>query len=165
MSDLKYIDSKESIARLLNREWIVNGVLQQTAFQLRPGETYLSVNRTSIETYNSDVAEFIDEHPNFKTGNDSNTYCRALMNVGEVRGMELSFKGNTLNVNVEVEPRATHTKSHAGIFARFQGKNLKGGQNFLMNANHGEPISVPDILQKMRWRLLSLSKMEECEIE
>lgn len=164
MSDLNIIDSKESIARLLNQEWIVSGVLQQTAFQLRPGETYLSVNRTSIETYNSDVAEFIDEHPNFKTGSDCNTYCRALMNVGEVRGMELSFKGNTLNVNVEVEPRATHTKSHAGIFARFQGKNLKGGQNFLTDAKYNEPISVPDILQKMRWRLLSLSKMEECEI-
>ena len=47
MSDLMLIDSKESIARLLNQEWIVSGVLQQTAFQLRPGETYLSVNRYS----------------------------------------------------------------------------------------------------------------------
>lgn len=53
------------------------------------------------------------------------------MNVGEVQGMELSFKDNTLNV----EPRASHTKSQAGIFARFQGKILKGGQNFLTDAN------------------------------
>jgi hypothetical protein len=165
MSDLTLIDSKESIVRLLNQEWIVSGVLQQTAFQLRPGETYLSVNRPLIESYDSDVAEFIKEHPNFKTEQGNNTYCRASMNVGEVRGMELSFKGNRLNVNVEVEPRASHTKSHAGIFARFHGKNIKGGQNFLTDTNYDEPISVPDILQKMRWQLLQLSHLEVCEIK
>ena len=165
MSDLMLIDSKESIARLLNQEWIVSGVLQQTAFQLRPGETYLSVNRPSIESYDSDVAEFIKEHPNFQTVQGNNTYCCALMNVGEVRSMDLSFKGNTLKVGIEVEPRTSHIKSHAGIFARYNGKNIKGGQNFLVDDRGNEPISAPAILQKMRWQLLQLSHVEVCEIK
>ena len=154
----------ETIARLLNQAWIVDGILQQSAFQLRIGETYLSVNRIAVDSYNYDVKNFISQHPSYRTATDDNAYHRALLNVGEVRNIDLTLNDKTLKLSVEVEPRTSHIKSHAGIFARYDDKNIKGGQEFLIVKN-SEPVSAPDILQKMRWQLLHLAKVEICKVD
>ena len=57
------ISSAEQVVRLLNRIWIVEGELQPAAFVLNAGETYLSVNRPAIATYESDIDDFISKHP------------------------------------------------------------------------------------------------------
>ena len=88
----EHVSSEETIVRLLNREWIVNGTLVQTAFQLR---------------------------------------------------------------NV-------HAKSHAGIFTRIKGNNVKGGQTADVVTNSNGVFSATMILQKMRWKLLSMAKVETC---
>lgn len=161
-SELYQIGSEETIARLIHQEWIVNGVLQQAAFVLRNGETYLSVNRPAIESYEADVATFISQHPKYRTAPLNNTYRRAVLNVGDVRGINISANDQRLDVSVEVEPRASRTRSHAGIFTRIEGKNVNGGDN--ISAINSEKIIVPTsmILQKLRWNLLRLATLETC---
>lgn len=148
------VNSDEDIVRLLHKEWIVNGVIQQSAFQLRNGETYLSVNRPAVASFDLDVSVFISQHPQYRFPSSIHSYKRASMNVGGVRNMELSFKEERINVSVEVEPRASHAKSHAGIFARIEGVAIKGGQDRLSISNQELPLSAGAILQKMRWQLL-----------
>ena len=159
------IDSEETIIRLLHQEWFVEGQLQQTAFRLANGETYLSVNRPAISSYEADVADFIKSHPQYKTAPRTTTYRRANLNVGDVRNLDLSMEDESLNISVEVEPRSMHRKSHAGIFARLNSQNIKGGQEFLPSPNGKEPVSTEKVLMKMRWTLLQLSQLETCELK
>ena len=49
-ADSSIIDNEEQVARILHQDWIVEGLLQVSAFALSEGETYLSVNRPSIDT-------------------------------------------------------------------------------------------------------------------
>lgn len=65
-------------------------------------------------------------------------------------------------IDVEVEPRDVHTKSHAGIFVRTGAQNVLPGR-FLMGTVL-ESVSVDMILQDVRWELLALSTLEENEI-
>ena len=59
MSDSTTVDSSEKVARILSTEWFVDGQLMNIAFTLLEGETYISVNRPVISTYDSDVAGFV----------------------------------------------------------------------------------------------------------
>ncbi len=88
-SDNIQISSGESVARILSKEWFVRDKLLSTAFALEQGETYLSVNRPAIDTYDSDVASFVKNHATYAFEND--TYKRALLNVGEVRGIDVKI--------------------------------------------------------------------------
>lgn len=121
------IQDSENVARLLNNEWISGDRILQAAFQLRHGETYLSVNRPAVSSYNADVSAFVAAHPSYACG--GNTYRRALLGVGDIRQIRVSEGQISALVDVEVEPRDTHTLSHAGIFTRLQGRNLKVGEN------------------------------------
>ena len=67
-------------------------------------------------------------------------------------------------IDVEVEPRATHIKSHAGIFTRFQNKNIKRGQ-LLKAGPISEAISADTILLEVRSQLLNISNIEEHEMK
>lgn len=49
------VPNSEDVARILSTEWIVDGKLSNVAFTLRPHETYISVNRPAISSYNNDV--------------------------------------------------------------------------------------------------------------
>ena len=51
----------EAIVRIIRQEWLVDGVLQQSAFTLKPQETYLSVNRPAVDTYDADVQSFVSK--------------------------------------------------------------------------------------------------------
>lgn len=68
-----------------------------------------------------------------------------------------------LTIEVEVEPRDVHTKSHAGIFVRSGAQNVLPGRSLMSTAVPGA-VSVDMILQDIRWELLSLSTLEEHEI-
>jgi hypothetical protein len=94
---------------------------------------------------------------------DDNTYKRALLNVGDVRGIAVKVDQVEMKIDVEVEPRDSHTKSHAGIFTRFQNKNIKKGQ-LLKAGPTSEEVSGDTILLEVRKELKSLSSVEECEI-
>lgn len=158
----KVLDS-EIITRVIRREWLVDGVLQQTAYTLNPNETYLSVNRPAIDTYEADVHSFVISHDDFQFDRGKKFHC-AVMPVSGVRGIKVLDDNNTpLAVDVEVEPRDTHTKSHAGIFVRTGAKNVLPGRS-LMGTSVPEAVSVDMILQDVRWELLALSTVEEHEI-
>ena len=46
MSDtLNMVADTEDVARILRRNWVVDGILQHYAFDMRRNETYISVNR------------------------------------------------------------------------------------------------------------------------
>ena len=53
----------EQVARIVSHEWVIDGELQLAAFALAPRETYLSVNRPIIDTYDEDVLQFVSAHP------------------------------------------------------------------------------------------------------
>lgn len=164
MSSGAVVGNDEQIVRILHRDWIVDGILQISAFALRDKETYLSVNRSAIETFSDDVYDFIMSHSAFKTVDDSNTYQRANLIVGEVRSISVSLKEKVADLAVEVEPRDSHYKSHAGIFTRIKGKNIKGKQQDTIATQEGETISYEAIQMKVQYALLSVSKLEFCSL-
>lgn len=163
MKKEQIVESSENVARILSSEWIVDGELQQSAFTLSPNETYLSVNRTSIDSYEDDVRNFVSTHEKFQF-DDGKSYRRAMLSVSAVRDIKVFDEDNQqLEINVEVESRATHTKSHAGIFVR------SGSTNIIPNRQIPEGltkkvVSSDIILQDVRWELLNLAQLEMCNL-
>lgn len=47
MSSVRIVGDNEVIARMLHKDWVVDGQLQIFAFVLRPNESYISVNSYS----------------------------------------------------------------------------------------------------------------------
>ena len=155
------INSEENVARILSKVWVVNGELQHTAFMLREGETYISVNRPVVNTYVSDVVSFVKTHKNFITTNGNvNSYMRANLNVGSIRNISIIEQDKPLAVDVEVEPRDVFTKSHAGIFTRFNNKNVKMGSTLAVSQEKNIPASL--VLLKVRLALMRLASVETC---
>ena len=155
------VPSEESVARILAKQWFVKGKLTSFAFALEHGETYLSVNRLAIDTYDNDVSSFVKNHADYAF--EGNCYKRALLNVGDIRGIDVKVDDTQMKIDVEVEPRDTHTKSHAGIFTRFQNKNIKNGQLLKAGPTSVE-ISADTILLEVRQELKRLSLLEECKM-
>ena len=62
---------------------------------------------------------------------------------------------------MEVEPRDVFTKSHAGIFTRYDGKNIKANEKMKIEPIEDE-VSSDAILLEVRSRLLDISKLETC---
>lgn len=159
-----YVEDIERVARIVNQEWIVDGVLQVNTFALAYGETYLSVNRPAIETFASDVSDFVRKHPAYMVSKQSDTCHLATLQVSDVRKMEVCFKMKVANLAIEVEPRDTHYKSHAGIFTRIEGRNIKGGQMADLTVGEGQVVSYEDILLKVQYKLLALSTLKREEL-
>ena len=154
------VSDTEIIARVIRREWIVDGILQQTAFTLSPYETYLSVNRPSICTFETDMRNFVMSHEDFLF-DKGNSFRLASMSVCSVRSIKVLDENNVpLAVEVEVEPRDAHTKSHAGIFVRAGAQNVLPGRS-LFGSAVPEEVSADIILQDVRWELLSLATLEQ----
>lgn len=157
------ISNTESVARILRNAWVIDGNIQHTAFLLRRGETYISVNRPAIQSYDSDVKGFVTSHPDFYADQRHDKYIRAMLNVGEIRAMRIDYAGITLNVNVEVEPRDIFTKSHAGIFTRHQNKNIKNGDTLYIKSLDTD-VSADEILLEVRSNLVDISTLESCNL-
>ena len=159
------VDNNETVVRILHKEWVIDGQLQITAFALRQGESYISVNRPSIDTFPSDVSDFVSKHADYKVSDeDLLKYRQASLDVSAVRNIKVELDQLSAEVSVEVEPRDAHYKSHAGIFTRYDEKNIKGGQESIQDKNDCL-MPVKAILQKVQHQLLTLSTLEEHEIE
>ena len=157
------IDNREDVARILANDWVINGVLQQTAFTLRDGETYVSVNRPAVTSFNSDVTSFVRNHKNFRCESQGSvSYQRAILNVGDIRSIAVTHDEQPLSINVEVEPRDIFTKSHAGIFTRYGQKNIKKGD--VLTFDNVADVSADIVLLKVRLALLRLSTVETCSL-
>ncbi len=159
MANATMIADTEMVARLLHREWVVDGILQHYAFVLRRNESYISVNRPAIPSYKTDVVSFVESHPGFYADGSRTNYMCALLNVGKIRQTEILVNGIQLNVDVEVEPRSSFAKSHAGIFTRHEGQNVKVGESFWFD-NCIEEVSSDAILLEVRSHLLNLAQLE-----
>ena len=151
------IANTEVVARILNKEWFVEGKLMHVAFTLRQDETYLSVNRPAISTFEGDVKSFVKAHPSYVFDDNSLGFRCASMNVGEVRAIQVELDGKSVMIEVEVEPRNIHIKSHAGIFTRYKNKNLKMS-DFISDNNNKVNYSADAILLKVRLQLLRIAK-------
>ena len=157
------INSEENVARILSKGWVANGALQHTAFMLRDGETYISVNRPAVDSYVSDVASFVKSHKSFiMTQENIISYQRAVLNVGSIRNIAIKIEDQPLAIDVEVEPRDVFTKSHAGIFTRFNNNNVKVGSTLAVSQE--KDISADTVLLKVRLALVRISSVETCYI-
>lgn len=156
--------SSEHVIRLLNRIWIVEGMLQPAAFALNAGETYLSVNRPAIVSYASDVTDFLSKHASYTIRGNLHSYYRAKLSVGAVRNIGCLIGDERLTVDVDVEPRALHYQSHAGIFTRVDGVNVKADKPIVLGSKKYGVSSEP-VLMKLRFALLRLSHVELCTVE
>lgn len=159
-AETSIIPSSENVVRLLSSDWIVGGELQHTAFMLKAGETYISVNRPAVDTFKQDVASFLSAHTNYLVEGTDDTYQCAMLNVGDVRAINVVYDDKVMDINVEIEPRDVHTKSHAGIFTRFHSENIKNGKIFKYGPT-GEEISADQILLEVRFLLLAIATLEQ----
>ena len=159
------INVTEDVARILHREWVVEGELQINAFALRSNETYLSVNRTSVESYSQDIEDFISKHLDYRLSDNSAKYRQAIIPVAKIQNLSISFKNWIAKLSVEIEPRSTHYSSHAGIFTRVNGQNVKGGQQNETFSNSGQKVSYGEILLKVQLSFLQLARLETCELK
>ena len=158
------VDDKETVVRILHKEWVVDGQLQITAFGLRQGESYISVNRPAIDTFLSDVSDFVSKHADYKISDEGSlAYRQASLGVSAVRNIKVELGQLSADVSVEVEPRDAHYKSHAGIFTRYDDKNIKGGQDAIQDKNDSL-MPARAILLKVQHQLLALSTLEQHEM-
>ena len=93
---------------------------------------------------------------------NSFSYQRAILGVGDIRSISIAIEGHPLAVNVEVEPRDMFTRSHAGIFTRYHEKNIKVGS--LLAVSQEKNVSADLALLKVRLALVRLSTIETCSL-
>lgn len=153
------VDDSETIVRLLSSYWVIGNEILHVAFTLRDRETYISVNRPSISSYNTDVKNFLESHPDFYSDKEQKEYKQAALNVAEIRNIRIDVDDLLLNMEVEVEPITQNQRSHAGIFTRLNGKNLKTG-DLIFDNTLKTGVSADVILLEVRSRLLELSHLE-----
>ena len=149
----KSIVDSENVTRILRRDWFDEGKLMHVAFALRNAETYISVNRPFVSSYRKDVKDFVLSHSDYAFGEDNQECCLANLNVGDIRGIQVILGRERINIDVEVESRDTHVKSHAGIFTRYDKVTLKKGGT-INDGKKGVILSTDDILLKVRLQLL-----------
>jgi len=112
MTVMPSVDNNETIVRILHKYWVVDDQIQITAFALRQGETYISVNRPAIDTFPSDVSDFVSKHADYKVSDEGSlTYRQASLDVSAVRNIKVELGQLSADVSVEVEPRDAHYKS------------------------------------------------------
>ncbi len=103
--------------------------------------------------------DFITRHPEFRSIGSA-TACRvAELNVGQVREIRFQLGINLAEVFVEVEPRGSNYRSHAGVFTKCDGKNVKGGQESVVISS-GKHFPAKAILQKVRYALLQMAELK-----
>lgn len=157
------VSNEENVIRILCNDWVKNGIVQHTAFALREGETYISVNRPAIPSFTVDAISFVKSHKNFLiSDNGEKSYKRAVLHVGQIRNISIVVDDNRLSVDVDVEPRDSFTRSHAGIFTHHDNRNLKIGD--VIAVNEDKNVSADMVLLKVRLALVRLSLVETCHI-
>lgn len=153
----KQIDKSENVARLLSNFWFDEGILLPVAFLHRIGESYISVNRPIVDSYDRDVESFLSCNPDFCYF--QRMYRRAMLNVGGISDIRIEVGDTMTFADVEIEPRTDKKMSHAGIFVRYQNLNLKRGK-IISIAPLKEEVSVDPILLEFRNELLERANVE-----
>lgn len=153
----KQIDKSESVAILLSNLWFDEGFLLPVAFLHRIGESYISVNRPIVDSYDRDVESFLSCKPDFCYLH--RMYRRAMLNVGEISDIKIEVGDTMTFADVEIEPRTDYKLSHAGIFVRYKNLNLKRGKKIKI-ASLKEEVSVDPILLEFRTELLERANVE-----
>lgn len=153
------IERSENVVRLVNTKYVVDGIVSVEAFATSVGETYLSVNRQCIASFADDVSAFVRLHVEFRLQLDRGISCYgAMMNVGDVNDIVIVRGADKLDVSVEVEPRANHTKSHAGIFVRSNKTNIVRGRQ-MRSDTIPRGVSTDSILMEVQWSLQELADL------
>lgn len=156
------IESNEFITRsLISGKWVVDNLISPTAFDWQEGETYLSVNREIIGTYIDDLRDFVKRHPVYAyNSNGKQSVMVARMSVANVDTIHFSEKGIELSAEVSVSPRDKNYKSHAGIFAKSNGKNINKDRTAIIEPRE-LGVSADIILQRLRMELVRISSLKE----
>ena len=109
------------------------------------------------------MKRFLKTHPQY-VSEDEASYSCATLNVVDVRGIKVSYEDKVLQIGVEVEPRATHTPSHAGIFVRSDGVNVVLGRQ-LSGQTVPDGVSAEMVLQQVQWELYGLANLQKCQMK
>ena len=157
------VDDSEQVARIVSKEWMIEGVLMPQAFEFAPRETYLSVNRPCVDTYKEDVSQFVMRHPQYLSEDGVSCSC-AMLSVADVRATKVIYEDEVLLIGVEVEPRSAHTPSHAGIFVRSNGRNVVAGRQ-MPGQRVPEGVSAEIVLQYVQWELYALAHLQKCPLK
>lgn len=154
------VDPEELITRSLNRIWVVDGVIGPTAFDWSDNETYLSVNREAVDSYKTDLVNFVSNHSSyaFDKGGIRGVLV-AEMNVGNVNNIRFLRDEHQLSVELPVYVRSSRVKSHAGIFAKSDEKNLNRNLSLIIKPTE-LGISASAILQELRLKLVNISTLK-----
>lgn len=158
------ISNNESVVRILKKDWFDDGKLMHVAFALRKGESYISVNRPSVDTFENDVRNFVKAHQDYAFGEDSQEYCGANLNVGDIRDIHVVLDDRCVDIDVDVKPRDVYIKSHAGIFTRYGNINLKPGDTICFESEKSD-MSADDILLKTRLHLLRKAQCRQVRFQ
>ena len=161
---MSFVSPEERVARLISKAWIDEGVLLNAAFAFAKNETYLSVNRLAVESYSEDVKTFIEKHSDYQLEDRQGYYCRAILVVGQINNIKVVDGNDLLDVKVEVEPRDSHTKSHAGILVRAKGQNVVPGLELHPNTLPA-CVSSDAVLQEVRWKLHDIAELQTCKLK
>lgn len=107
--------------------------------------------------------DFIAHHPAFRNSEIADSCQIAELNAGQVRDIKFHLGAKLAEVLVEVESRGKNYQSHAGIFTRCDGKNVKGVQESVVLRN-GKHFPAKAILQKVRYALLQMAELKSVEL-
>lgn len=150
------IDDAEDVARAIFSPQMIgpDGELLLSAFALRvfkdgTTEDYVSVSRTSIESWLKDIRQIPQRR-------NRQLYGYAELNVGQIHHIELQLNGHDVVFNV-FDCSEGSTPSHAGIFINIEGNVLKGGSNSVLSALiPNQPESF--VMMSIQEELLSIAK-------
>ena len=150
------ISDTENVARAIFSPQMIgtDGELLLSAFALRvfkdgTAENYISVNRTSVESWLDDIRKIPQRRSRV-------LYGYAELNVGQVHAIDLQVNGHDVNFNV-FDYSEGSTPSHAGIVTDVEENVLKGGSNpVLSRLVPHEPESF--IMMAIQEELLAIAK-------
>ncbi len=99
----------------------MQGMISKNAFALRHHEDYISVNRTSVASWQQDI----DAIPQ----NNNRVLCGyGQMNVGRIQAQGFTMDGESVEFQVYAR-HSSEDKSHAGISSYLSGQKLIGDKN------------------------------------
>ncbi len=150
------ISNSEDVVRAIFSPQMIgaDGELLLAAFALRvfkdgSAETYISVNRMSVESWFEDIRK-IPQHKNRQL------YGYAQLNVGQIHNIELAVNGHEIVFTV-VDCSEGSTASHAGVFTEIEGHTLSGGSNpVLASLTPNLPESF--VMMAIQEELLNIAK-------
>lgn len=150
------LSDTENVARAIFSPQMIgpDGELMLAAFALRvfkdgTAEEYISVNRTSIDSWLDDIRQIPQRRNRV-------LYGYAEMNVGQVHSIDIRLNGHDVVFHVS-DCSEGSTLSHAGIFVKIEDKVLTGGANpILSKLVPNQPESF--VMMAIQEELLSIAK-------